>query len=713
MPGAPYADWRVLHVVGADRDAADPYLPYARKLLGHVMGSALFSDKIVRTLQDGTVVIAEKIGTIPRLTIQPAPPGPGKKPVTLFRDFVTWLEQDGEHYDPILLVPDNDKDPDASGVREYTGTAEWKSYFYSDKSAGYNDVDADARGAYVGTWPRGLENAGRGSDAGDYGWFVTCWENARGETLAIRQASRHFVNKYMHPSLHYSTRVVHCGMTCLDLETFDFAGTDLSSGYVVLGAAFKDMKLYVVVGLLAAITFDVPVGAPANFAEIFQTPVYGEDSNNFGVFRFELAPTTDPASGLTYYKAIARSDIGLAYFTNTAGTGLYAPWVFNEDVTEAYTYSIPTSSSGKVIARYSSTADDWKDGPEYYNVTGFTPSNGAYRISVAIDSEAGTASASSAVVTEAIAESCAGDVLYLKYVAADEFRYQLGEHTYTAVKFVGNGETVGDSMTINTLIDADLKRGVLMFREVVITRANADNFYSSMDKAVALVIVRDGQEVQRKATAEVSTINATGASIVYHGQLTNNAYDLIGAKKLFTYFAENGMAGLQVLYANPAYLAYEAVGASILAVTKFLYGEPLMLIASGFNASEGGRYSLTGGAAYGRCGYVYPDYTADTEISTLTWYTDFHGKGGAIDKLPSSGVVNGVQVESEFCANDIAEIGLIAPSTWAPDVAYDDSDYLKVGTALDDWSDVLGDASPLSFSLLGRPCLQQELEMPA
>ena len=78
MSGARYTDWSHTRVLG-DREAAAQYVPEARKLLGFVMDEAkrnnLGVHQITRELEDGTVIIAEKHGDIPRMTIIPVSMG--------------------------------------------------------------------------------------------------------------------------------------------------------------------------------------------------------------------------------------------------------------------------------------------------------------------------------------------------------------------------------------------------------------------------------------------------------------------------------------------------------------------------------------------------------------------------------------------------------------------------------------------------------------
>lgn len=74
MSAARFTDWTHTRVVGTPAAAA-PYIGEARKLLGFVWEEArrnrLGVHQVTRKLPDGAVIIAEKHGTIPRMTIIP------------------------------------------------------------------------------------------------------------------------------------------------------------------------------------------------------------------------------------------------------------------------------------------------------------------------------------------------------------------------------------------------------------------------------------------------------------------------------------------------------------------------------------------------------------------------------------------------------------------------------------------------------------------
>ena len=77
MSGRRFDQWHLSRVVG-DPAAAQPYWAIGRKLLGYAMDEAqrasLGVHVVRRVLPDGAVIIAEKIGLLPRLTIIPPQP---------------------------------------------------------------------------------------------------------------------------------------------------------------------------------------------------------------------------------------------------------------------------------------------------------------------------------------------------------------------------------------------------------------------------------------------------------------------------------------------------------------------------------------------------------------------------------------------------------------------------------------------------------------
>lgn len=91
MSGPRYLDWTHIRVVGS-RNQAARYVPEARKLLGFVTDEAKRNNlgvcQITRKLPDGTTIIAEQHGTIPRITIVVSPRARGKVKNVRLRAFV-------------------------------------------------------------------------------------------------------------------------------------------------------------------------------------------------------------------------------------------------------------------------------------------------------------------------------------------------------------------------------------------------------------------------------------------------------------------------------------------------------------------------------------------------------------------------------------------------------------------------------------------------
>ena len=93
MSGGRYTGWTPIVVVG-DRTAASLHVPAARKLLGYVVQEAarngLGTAGARQEADDGTVVVAEKIGELTRLTIVTPEPEPPLEPLDPMGGFILW-----------------------------------------------------------------------------------------------------------------------------------------------------------------------------------------------------------------------------------------------------------------------------------------------------------------------------------------------------------------------------------------------------------------------------------------------------------------------------------------------------------------------------------------------------------------------------------------------------------------------------------------------
>lgn len=103
MSGPRYSEWTPIHLVG-DREIAALHVPDARKLLGFVVDEAkrngLGVASIRRELDDGTVLLAEKVGELPRVTIIAGMGPPEPEPLSPRGGFILWPHWGHQPTDP-------------------------------------------------------------------------------------------------------------------------------------------------------------------------------------------------------------------------------------------------------------------------------------------------------------------------------------------------------------------------------------------------------------------------------------------------------------------------------------------------------------------------------------------------------------------------------------------------------------------------------------
>lgn len=161
MSGPRYSGWTPIVVVG-DREVAAQHVPEARKLLGFVLEEAkrngLGIANLRRELQDGTVLLAEKIGELPRVTIIAPGPPPVEEPPEHRGGFIVWPRWDVPTGDPAQRgsqVDPTGNDP--TGWLEFAGsrvvTRYWRRWDVVDQIQGaryesYNRPDLYPEGLY-------------------------------------------------------------------------------------------------------------------------------------------------------------------------------------------------------------------------------------------------------------------------------------------------------------------------------------------------------------------------------------------------------------------------------------------------------------------------------------------------------------------------------------------------------------------------------------
>lgn len=643
MPAERYTDWTGIRVVG-NRAAAAQYVPFARKLLGYVMQDAAHNSLGVnamrRELADGTVVIAEKIGAIPRITIIPGPDGGAMRPVKLFSDFVIWPSGDAEN-DAVYPVIAQQHDEG------------WRSYFYKQSSAGYDEVAADARGTYKEVFPDAIP-------AGGFSWT---WRNDRGECLNIYTGESYWVPKFRHPYTLYSYRVLHCGHVCLDLSKYKTAGggslQDISPD--ILGAAFRDGHLYVMCSFLSVLTYNAPPRAPVKPLEIWTSPQFSSTTTTYYLRRFKLRVITDPRSNVDHYEVIDGSDV-LLWSGTIAGTAMYGPWHFNKDVTQVVTFGAPlqTFLAWRRFIHYETGPDE--------ETSGLVGGSGI-RFAVTI----GAGDAISAAYTNAGDVIAEEDGITMRLVArgAGSYSYVVGATSYPAVAING---VAGRSLYM--LEAADLVNGVLVFRERHYTVTSVDsNGVSTETETQFISVHRSGVQLYR---AQIYTRSVYG-----HPAATQEVID---------YIESLGLSGLSRFYLSTVL----AVGAKTAADKSWSIAgpAPLDLMSQTRNPKLSTRYNLTGGWATG---------SIEQQAGAYTWQTDYRGYNGALDPWDGNTVLSKL-VTSMLAANDERVICGIFPGI------VDRAQYASLVD--DDLSQLVGSLSPIAVGMLGKPPEEQPQEVP-
>lgn len=336
MSGARYADWTFVRVVG-DRAAAQPILPYARKLLGAVMEDAarnkLGVHSMRRELEDGSVVVAEKIGDLPRITITPAPRPSQEPPKTPASDFVVWARNgtldegiDSEFPQQILQKT----------------KAGWKTFFYDSSVTGYADFTL-AKGTYSNSFGDGIRHAGN-----------IDWVSRKDLRISwYGPSSRYWPDAYVQPRSQYGKFVFMLGAVLLDTDAYATASTDQAHGddRYVLGAALKKvgtaMWLYTVQSEATA----EPSPTLSTSRSTTQRP-YSQTNMDGGMYRYQLYREVD-TFGVTRYKVDNNSRELLFTYNNHA-----EPWFFNVSCTAAHCYELPPTWYAATTTPYNPTNPD-------------------------------------------------------------------------------------------------------------------------------------------------------------------------------------------------------------------------------------------------------------------------------------------------------------------------------------------------------------------
>lgn len=351
MSGARYSGWHHIRVVG-DRDAASAYIPQARKVLGYVWDEAarnrlgVSSRRVV--LHDGTVITAEKIGEMPRITIDVTGKGRGGPPERGKDRFVVWA-RDVDRQNGIGETTDLDGALPRHPQQTLEKSPEWATRFFKATSVGFSEFTL-RKGIYEtikgrGAFPDGLRRAGN-----------LDWEDRRGYRINwYGPSTRYFLDPYIQPQLQYRPFVFMLGEPVLDVEDYIVASTQEApmAEKFVMGACIR------VIGetnWLYTVQADLPVmstpSGTLNPVTIFFSEMYPLGSIPLRMNRYALTRVR-AANEVIRFKVVANSRETVWFGSIERAT---QPWFFNQSGTEASSFA--TTGSLVSVLRASVGADE-------------------------------------------------------------------------------------------------------------------------------------------------------------------------------------------------------------------------------------------------------------------------------------------------------------------------------------------------------------------
>lgn len=349
MPGTRYTDWTHVHVVG-ERARAMAYLPFARKVLGHVVQDAgylqLQTHQLTKRLNDGTVIVAELRGGIPRVTIHPSPRDAKQSPLPGRDRFVVWARDVGRpdgidvtHPQQILEAT---KERERAGGLSFTGSRpQWQTQFYDAGIEGYDgftlnkDVYRSIKGRQA--FPTGLRHAGN-----------VDWCSRTGYRIAwYGPSTRMFTDPYIQPQKQFGKFVFMLGEALLDVEAYitDSVDQPAFAERYVMGAALRTINgarwLYTVQADLPVMT--TPSAQVPAFTIYFSEP-YPLGSIPLVVSRYRLA-VVDSDTEVSRLLVLSNSREVL---WSGGLERACQPWHFNLDGTVASSFAPPAAIAATV-----------------------------------------------------------------------------------------------------------------------------------------------------------------------------------------------------------------------------------------------------------------------------------------------------------------------------------------------------------------------------
>lgn len=360
MP-AHHVGWSHKNLGGA---SSDKTLTLARKLLARAIEDARYNNLgvnvVQQTLEDGTVLRADKIGDIPRLQIRHPEKSPRRAAIIGLDRFVVtprWPSESGlVGYDPDvpqlwLDVPGISRPPE-------TG---WLTRWHTDAIAGYEDFEGQKAAYRVFldrvAFPDGVPLAGNVDHV-----------NAEGRRVSwYGPIHRGFAAPYVSPVLQFGPYVLMGGRVLLD------ASADADGHTAVLGAGLSGGSLYVV-QCVAAFNLDLSAPTPSGGQGLLVAPVPAIPSGAepiFGLYRYSVVaiPSAFSVDRLVVIPE-SRTRLWAGTFSATdspsqANSNNYQPWFFNPDCTEASSFS-----AGLGVGVVRRVHEDPGEGPDYIEWVG-------------------------------------------------------------------------------------------------------------------------------------------------------------------------------------------------------------------------------------------------------------------------------------------------------------------------------------------------------
>lgn len=475
MASARDTDWTHIHVAG-DRDAAAPYVSYARKLLGYVKQDAgyngLMTHGIERQLSDGAVIRAEIVGGIPRITINP--PGGGSDVVEAdWFEGVVLLYSHLDHPATAIEVIDPNRygtnaiplymgDDTAHYNRAVAPKGVWyklqpELMVYYAEHAGSSEKHRKARTRAEEKVRNGFSTLGNVEDV--------FHENTDGFCVTYRGGPRgkYFVNPTLITDQNGSKTVYFRGRAVFDVEAIS------SDDWRVFGASIKKSTLYAVVSIPTQIqpySFpedrvvydhdgnrpDVILPTEEKRGEVFIAPVYAHGPAPVKVLKINLTLKKDEVTNQLYYKYESYEVLYEGILHNADG-----PWVFDDEVTHAVCIARPDE------CRLSWNSSLRSSTPSMDNT--ITPSTTHLRHFFDIQNQ----SMSTSDAGDVIAED-SGKTLRLERTGAVSWDYVWDGGRVAAYHSAIEGTRVLD-FEQRILIDADVKRARFVFAKQRFTNA--------------------------------------------------------------------------------------------------------------------------------------------------------------------------------------------------------------------------------------------------